>query len=269
MVERVIYNSFLSGLSLDGKKFYYSNPQEVNMAVRRRAANDFLPIVERVELFGCSCCPPNVVRFISSIQNLVCAEDDKTVYVNQYISCEAETGHGRLTVESGFPYDGRVKLRWSGDAVKLALRVPGWCTDYAGEKDERGFTCFDVSDGAEITVEFPMKPQFVEADPRVYADCGRAALVRGPLVYCLEGVDNQGCLPDLVIDPETLADGPVILDGVRTVTAAASRRSAADFPSLYRPLGSSRIPTTASFIPYYAIENRGPTDMLIWVRVKE
>lgn len=269
IVERVMYNGFLAGISLDGRKFYYSCPQEIDLERYNRPVREFRPSVERVELFGCSCCPPNVLRFVSSIQDSAYTVGDGVIYVQQYFTSEADIGGAHISVESGFPFDGKVRITYKGEKTLLALRVPSWCREFSGNISENGYAYYPVSDGDTIEVDFPMKPYLVEADPRVSYDCGRAAVQRGPLVYCLESVDNGDCLHDIIVDSATLRDCDGTIEGTVGVRANAYRRCADDFDNkLYRPIGAGLKPCEAVFIPYYSIENRGNTSMLIWVRYK-
>ena len=272
VVERILYNGFLSGISLDGCKFYYSNPQEMDLKQQTRRS-EFHPAPGRVELFSCSCCPPNVVRFISSVADFLFTTDDasRTVYIWQYMTAEGNFSMAgqdvHLKMQADFPYDGRVTLQYHGPDATLALRAPAWCSSAREKADEKGFLRFDVTDGAELSINFEMIPRLNTCDPRAAEDCGRAALTCGPLVYCLEGIDNGENLRDIIVDGSAITDGGEILPGVPSLLAPAYRREPAYYQegALYRGTDVPYKTFTARFIPYFALENRGDTDMLIWV----
>lgn len=278
-VEREMYNGVLSGLSLDGKAFFYENPLEINLAdhTRHVSVNDHdrLPITQRLEVFGCSCCPPNVTRYIASLGGSVFSVKENAIYVHQFMECAADVNGAAVTMETNYPNDGRVRLTVAGaKGKKLYVRVPGWCKEYTFSAPytlENGYAVIDV-DGDLFTVEidFVMKPAFYLANPAVRADAGKAAMMLGPVLYCLEGVDNGAELYDLTVD--TAAAPEVSYDpyfGVNTVTIPALRTDKAQFASLYRltkPLAT--VPATAKFIPYFAFANRGESDMTVWFRYK-
>ena len=128
--EKVIYNGFLSGLSLDGKSFFYENAQEINLKERRKHEGVHYPITQRVEIFGCSCCPPNVTRFIPSVADFLYVYNGNTVYVNQYMQSVSHFEGFDISQETNYPYDGKIKISATSDK-KLALRIPGWCDEYS------------------------------------------------------------------------------------------------------------------------------------------
>ncbi len=154
----------------------------------------------------------------------------------------------------------------------MFVRVPGWCKEYtfsAPYSLENGYAAMDVeSDSFTIEIDFVMKPAFWLANPAVRADAGKAAMMLGPVLYCMEGVDNGKALYDLTVD--TAAAPEITYDpyfGVNTVTQSAYRTDKAQFASLYgltKPLAT--VPTAAKFIPYFAFANRGESDMTVWFR---
>ena len=278
IVERELYNGVLAGLSLDGKAFFYENPLEINLADRDRHtsvnSSDRLPITQRLEVFWCSCCPPNVTRFLASLGGSVCSLGEDTVCLHQFMPCRADLGDGTLAVETNYPRDGKVRVTLTGAKGKrLLVRVPGWCSDYTCSAPfalEGGYAAVAVdSDAFTLEFDFAMPVRFCRAHPLVRADAGKAALMRGPLVYCLESVDNDAPLFDLVVDasaaPRQRFDplfGADVLSFPATATACG-----ADAP-LYADGTAPRRETTATFIPYYGFANRGEADMAVWVRVK-
>ena len=275
-VERVLYNGFLSGLSLDGTRFFYTNPLEIVKS--RRGAHpctekgDWLPIMERVEVFSCSCCPPNVTRFLASLGDFAFTEDDETVFVHQYMPCSAKAGEARLTVETDYPRGGVVRVKARGlNGRRLALRVPGWCSRFelsAPYALERGYAIIDAADAADVMLTLDMTPQLIEARSNV-ADCaGKAVLTRGPVVYCMEGVDNGGSLADIRLDPAGEVKETGDYGGLPVLEARGWRRPAPQGEWLYRPYAGRYEEKKLTFIPYFAFANRGESDMRVWIPVR-
>ncbi|MBQ6021256.1 MAG: glycoside hydrolase family 127 protein [Clostridia bacterium] len=280
VIERTMYNGILSGLSLDGRSFFYENPLEINLSDRHRhismTNSERLPITQRLEVFGCSCCPPNVTRYLASIGDSVCSYDDERIYIHQYMPCDASIGDIRLTVETEYPVDGRIKITLRGaKGKKLYFRIPGWCREFtcgSAYKNERGYAEIAV-DADEFTVcaDFHIRPVPVAADSRVRADAGKVAVMYGPLVYCAEGVDNPGArladiriLPDGEIAKEFSPDFDCpVLSCSATVSAGENEDGA-----LYAPVSEkTRRPFSVKLIPYFAFANRGESDMRVWLGI--
>ena len=273
--ERVLYNSFISGMSLDGRSFFYSNMQENERKVKTRKYNSrhtfFTPDDTRVEVFGCSCCPPNVVRTVASIADFQYTADDNTVWMHQYFSSEAKIGDRTVTVETAYPYDGTVQVQYLGAAGRLALRIPGWCRDYSvsiGGKVvtpemKQGYAYLSVNGGDTITLRMEMPVRFVEAHPMVWDDAGRVAVMRGPLVFCMEAVDNDMPLRDIRLSES--ADWRMSMDetlGVPVLDTDGCVRHWND-NVLYGDCAALEI-RRIRMIPYFAFANRGSTDMILW-----
>ncbi|MBQ7840871.1 MAG: glycoside hydrolase family 127 protein [Lachnospiraceae bacterium] len=268
VIERVYYNGFLSGVSLDGERFFYTNPLEIDR--KKYARSTYQPICERVKVFNCSCCPPNVVRMLASISRYMYTIDGDTVYCNQFGESETKLQIGGktavLTQTTDYPYSGKITFHYSGEPMTLYVRIPDWCVEYRGDT-ENGFVRFALSDGDSVTVDLPMEIHFIEANPYAQDNSGRYALQRGPIVYCMEEIDNGENLRDITLLENSEAKvvrengipAPVIYLG-------AERRPAADH--LYRLKNSQRISFTARLIPYFAFANREATDMLVWTMVR-
>ena len=245
-VERVMYNGFLCGVSQGGKRFFYSNPMEVDS-----------PSVERAELFFCSCCPPNVVRFSASITEDFYTYRDDVLFVHQYAQSEANIGGAVITQTTDYPADGAVDVTVSGKFKTLALRIPGWCGGFTLNvpyRLENGYAYCDIPEDGKIALSLDMKIKAVESDTRVKENAGKAALTRGPVVYCLEGRDNVGDLSGLTLceNGEFKAEPSDIL-GVPVIYADGARGA---------------FPVTLKFIPYFATLNRGPDVMKVWIETK-
>lgn len=269
-IERIIYNGFLSSISLDGKSFFYENPLEIDPALLQRRGEHY-PITQRLEVFGCSCCPPNITRFISTIGDFIYNVGNNRVYVNQFISNSAEFDFmgekANISIESGFPYDGKVKIVWNGSDAELMIRLPSWCDKYMA--DEKGYIKKTVHNGDVLCFDFEMKAVLFEADPRVQENSGRFALTRGPLIFCLEGVDNGSYLRDISVK----ADGDMIMGydkdlDLPVMIVDGYRRKYSDREKLYQPVSDNYVNLKLKFIPYFAFANRGETEMLIWTQFK-
>lgn len=275
-IERVLYNGFLSSVSLDGRSFFYVNPMEIQPRFQRRNVTMVQPhavhlgIMERVEVFDCSCCPPNITRFLSSLGDYICSDDGETVYVHQFMQSKTaiERDGKTLMLEqiTRYPDNGKVTLRLSGGDTRVAVRIPSWCDSYTGET-VKGYAYFDMKDGEEISFDFVMKPRLVAANPKALFCCGRVAVMRGPVVYCLEAKDNGEDLRDIRIDRRArFRTGRNTEIGVPTLTVRAYRRAPSE--ELYAPLDNNFRQTEATFIPYYAFANRGESEMLVYCLYK-
>lgn len=278
-VERELYNGALAGLSLDGKAFFYENPLEINLSDHHRHTSvndsDRLPITQRLEVFDCSCCPPNVTRYLATVGGSIYSVTDDALYVHQFMENTASVDGMTVRMQTRYPQDGKVRLTIDGAKGKTVfVRIPGWCSDYTCSlpcRMQNGYAAFSADEDAFVLdVDFAMQPSFVAANPAVRADAGKAALLYGPVVYCMEGVDNGENLFDLVIDPHGGAE--VRFDetyGANVITLPAQRIEAADETALYAPCGAEKAtPAKATFIPYYAYANRGESDMTVWFRCK-
>ncbi len=286
VMELALYNGILSGMALDGKSFFYVNPLEVDP---KACALDFRkehvkPV--RQKWFGCACCPPNLARLLGSIGEYAYTEDAHTLYVHLYIGGEAEKCIAdeavRVHIASGFPWDGRVTVT-VGPApadFELALRIPGWCGEYEISGTEGMDTQFKDGylfirgawDGERvIELNFPMEIRAMEASSRVREDIGKVAVMRGPVVYCLEERDNGADLHLLSVDcrrtPE-LMDASIEGTPIKAIEIAGERMiSDMEGAPLYHAASDIRTePVTLHFIPYYTWANRGENEMQVWVR---
>ncbi len=277
VVERVMYNGFMSSLSLDGKSFFYQNPLEImprmhkrDVSVHHSSVN--LPPMQRQEVFACSCCPPNIVRFIPSIANMLYSEDGEVIYVHQFMqSLTTIERDGKMLVleqVTRYPENGKVKIKLSGGDARIAVRIPGWFDGYRGET-RKGYAYFDLKDGEELTFDFTMKPVFVEARPEVVFDAGRYAVMRGPVLYCMEGADNGELLRDITLDSRArFKNGKHAVLGVPQLTVRAWRTVREPNAPLYRQKTQNKEKVDAILIPYYAFANRGESEMQVWHFVK-
>ncbi len=271
VIERVIYNGLLSGLSLDGTSFFYENPLEINLIEHfaNERGKKRLPPTQRVECFSCSCCPPNINRFLPSIGNYLYAIDGDTLFVNQFVSSKLEDGGVRIRVTTDYPISGSIKIEASG-VGKIAVRIPEWCEKYEIDRDfeiKNGYAVMN-SDGGEININFDMTPHAVFANPNVIRDCSRLCVMRGPIVYCAESVDNSDNLHAYSIpcDFECKEEANAEF-GLPTLEVSASCLMPTE-GKLYSSRRPEKAEATLKMIPYNCFANRGRTNMIVWIHAE-
>ncbi len=283
-LERALYNGFLSGISLDGRTFFYVNPLAVHR--NEHAIHNERHTAQRRGWFGCACCPPNVARLFASLGSYIYAENEREAVVHLYVGggAQLQLGERRVTLRqrTDYPWAGAVTLGVEPDEAaefSLRLRIPGWCEQYSlhvnGEAVdapvEQGYARIARrwQPGDEVRLQMEMPVQRIHADPRVRNNSGRVALQRGPLIYCLEGVDNGDNLDALQLpsDAELNAEFvPDLLDGVVRIQLAGTRAQPwAELP-IYRAAKPQNSPVSLTAIPYYAWANRATGDLLVWLR---
>ena len=283
IVERVYYNGFLSGMSLDGKAFFYENPLEILKAEHDRHASinrshERFPITRRQEVFGCSCCPPNITRFIAAFGDYMYSFDAQTLYVHQFAESNSNFVIGgndiSVTQKTEYPHDGKLMLTVNGmNGKKVAVRIPSWSVNTEINKAyqiEKGYAFIDVdADKFAVEIEFDMMPRIIAAHPLVFADNGRFALQAGPLVYCLESEDNGENLRDIaVLKNSTFTVHYDEFFGVNVIDAKAQRTDVGDCNALYRPIDKFKtVEADVRFIPYFGFANRSDCDMLVWFKL--
>ena len=271
VIERVLYNGFLASLSLDGKAFFYCNPLEIYPEMITRDSSVVwkslnLPVTQRQEVFECSCCPPNIVRFIPSIANYLYTVDENAVYLHQFISSNAKIIQGgnevEIEQESSYPFGNKAKIKIKKGKTKLYVRISEHCTNKF-ENVQNGYGVFDVCQGDEIELDFDISPKFIESSPNVLANVGKCAVMKGPIVYCLEAHDNEQNIKNIYLDTESkITEGYNEALGVPTLTLGAFYKPSTN--TLYAELSKQMQKTSATMIPYFAFANRGEAQMLVW-----
>ena len=273
VAERVIYIAFLSGISLEGDRFFYPN--------RLATVNG----EERAPWFPCACCPSNVVRFLPSLPGYIYAHAGNDIYVNLFISgtgtVRTDRGTVRVSQESRYPWDGRITIRVVPERPSgkytLHLRIPGWARNEAVPSDLYRFTDQSAEEpvllvngelvplmvedgyatirrrwreGDEIVLDLPMPIRTVAAHENVVADRGMLSLQRGPLVYCVEWLDSEsGDVQSLVlpVNPDLRTEERAdLLGGIQVLRGVAG-------------------PWAFEAIPYYAWAHRGMGEMAVWL----
>ncbi|WP_455636771.1 glycoside hydrolase family 127 protein [Parabacteroides sp.] len=257
VLERSLYNGALAGISLGGDRFFYVNPLE--------SKGDH----HRQEWYGCACCPSQLSRFLPSIGNYIYASSDDALWVNLYIGNTGQIRIGEtdilLTQETDYPWDGSVKLTISTSQPlekEIRLRIPNWCKTYdlsingkrINVSEEKGYAVIkDWKSQDVIALDMDMPVEIVAADPHVKENIGKRAIQRGPLVYCMEEIDNPEYFDQIQLSPSTTFQTAFvsdILNGIKTIKTNGRAQS-------------------ATFIPYYAWDNRKAGKMRVWIPYNE
>jgi DUF1680 family protein len=288
-LERTLYNAVLAGVSLAGNSYFYENPLEAGANRRRWSWHD------------CPCCPPMFLKIMGAMPGYIYAHDDAGLYVNLFVGSRAvvELPTGKVTLKqtTRYPWQGDVQLEISPEKpgeFDLSIRIPGWCQGAKSESDlyeivgrpadsaarikvnghavepleiVRGYAhlrrVWQPGDIVQLEMEMPVRR--VKASPKIEADLDRVALMRGPLIYCIEGADNPDGVRNLVVDPNArfvaeerhdLLGGVIVLRG--SATALQLGKDGKPEPK----------PADVVAIPYYANCNRQPCEMLVWLAEK-
>ena len=271
-VERALYNGVLSGISQDGRSFFYENPLEINLAARFDPyfSKPHYAITQRVECFECSCCPPNVTRLLATLGNYVYGVERDTLFVNQFISSTLDFEGISCTQKTNYPHNGCIKLQVSG-AERVAVRIPAWCESFTLNKPyvmQNGYAVMENDGLEEIILGLDVAPRLVWADPRVLCNVGKACVMRGPVLYCAEGVDNGAHLHSYLLSPNaTFTECESTAFGLPVLTVGCQYRLpfAGGLYQNHPPVCEN---TTLTLIPYNAFANRGESDMLAWFHVQ-
>ena len=275
-MEQALYNGVLSGVSLSGDKFFYENPLSS------------LGNHHRQSWFDCACCPPNLARLLASLGEYIYSYNPEEVAVHLYIQGRGQfslpAGTLSLHQETRYPWDGLITISMEMEhalTFTLSLRLPGWCKTahlsinginypLAGHVQSGYIQLKRLwNPGDSLRFEMEMPVERIYAHPEVIQDQGRVALQRGPLVYCLEQVDQQVSVNRLVLPEESQFMNhydPDLLGGVVKITAPAQVEEIEDWGKvLYRAQLSKKQTCTLTAIPYYAWDNRQPGQMQVWL----
>lgn len=284
-LERALYNGVICGTALSGTTYYYTNPLEAT------------PLRQRWKWNGCPCCPPMFAKIMGALPGYIYATDSSGVYVNLFIG---STSHIclheqkiQLQQETRYPWDGRITLTVNPDRpvqFALHLRIPGWCQQETQPEDlytpigrpaqqafklringevvavsevQLGYARIDRKwqAGDVVELELLLAPRANKAHPRVLNNAGKQALSYGPLIYCLESVDNSGEAFSIELPPKAAlrtTHRPELLGGMVTIHADGIRLDA----------NGQRLPQAIQAIPYFANSNRGPVEMVVWIPEK-
>lgn len=273
-LELALYNGVLSGASADGTHYFYGNPLASNGSVHRQ------------EWFGVACCPPNLARLVSSLEFYVYSGGVDEAVVNLFVAGSArlilDGVPVTLTQRSDYPRDGRITVDVEPATARnftVSLRLPAWCTEPALTVNGAAVAVDDVAErgyarlhrrwapGDRVVLDLPMPPRRIWAHQAVASAAGRVALQRGPLVFCLEGVDH-----DVPVHTVTLPrDAAVRVEpdpgsGVVALTADGTAQLDPDDPALYRSSPPVPRATRVRAVPYFSWANRGRSDLTVWIR---
>jgi DUF1680 family protein len=295
--ETVLYNGYAAGLSADGCAFFYDNPLQRREDHEQRSGAEADGALLRRSWFGCPCCPPNIIRWNSELQDYLAAADETTLYVGQYTNATFCAGGLELSVATEYPWDGAITVTVTaadGTDTALALRVPAWChtaslilngvsVDSNAENGWLRLTGpFAAGDVIELNLAMPVRAH--GSHPYVDATRGAVSIARGPIVYCAEQQDNTVNLDDLLVAPADLSQATTAtgqLSGdcppdaiLVTVPAVHAPPAPAGTPAvLYPELGASSVSTAAptdaatlTLVPYYLWGNRQARAMRVWLR---
>lgn len=291
VMELALYNGVLSGISLDGKSYFYVNPLEVWPATANFRHDMSTVKATRQPWFGCACCPPNIARLIASLGQYIYSGNaaDRELYVHLYIGSKLELdidGQAvQVSQQSNYPWNGDVALEVTAERsaeFTIAVRIPGWCKGASvsvnGQhvdvtEQEGGYVriarTWESGDRIDLSLDMPV--ELVRAHPNVRENAGKVALQRGPVVFCLEEEDNGANLQDIVLPADAKFD--VSFDAnkfggvsVLTGTGLRSEVPAEDEHRLYATHGWDKVPAPVTAIPYFAWSNRTPGEMTVWIR---
>ncbi|WP_257000922.1 glycoside hydrolase family 127 protein [Terribacillus saccharophilus] len=280
VLERAIYNGTISGMDLDGKRFFYVNPLEVNTYQAGRKDQEHVK-QERQKWFACACCPPNLARLIASIEDYAYTQTEDTLYTHLYIAGSVETKIKelpvKLTQSHQYPWDAGISVTVEGKGIfKLAFRIPGWCDSVTASVNGEAVAADDLvngylvldriwESGDQVELFLPLPVMRVYSNPKIGMNQGQVALQRGPIIYCLEEVDNGKSLAGLRIPREseiTAAFEKDLLNGVVILEAGGFKASESE--ELYQCHAPALEPVRLRAIPYYAWCNRQAGEMRIW-----
>ena len=278
VMELAFYNTVLAGMQADGRHFFYVNPLEVIPGMSGVVATRRHVIPQRPKWYGCACCPPNLARLLTSFGKYAYGESDTTAYCHLYAQGEVTFANGvALTCKTEYPYDFTVTYAIKKGG-KLAIRIPARCkkavVSVNGATIEpetlRGYVYFDTADGDTITLELNEQVRFIYPSAKIPALTGFTCVMRGPLVYCFEGVDNDGDVLSLRIDPKAEVTAEAFSDGLLkdTVKLTFDAYRVAEVDGLYTEEEPQITPCKAAAIPYYLWGNRGINQMRVWMARK-
>jgi hypothetical protein len=285
VLERTLYNGVISGISIDGGRFFYPNPLQ-SMGQHQRQP-----------WFGCACCPSNAARFIPSLPQYIYAVKDKNLYINLFMgnTVDVKVNGNKVELEqvTNYPWDGDItmNLKKASGKWNLMIRIPGWVRGKVVPSDlytysdgkrlgytvkvngkavestlQDGYFVINRSwkKGDKVSVHFDMEPRTVRANGKVAADKGRVAIERGPLVYCAEFPDNDCDVLNVLCNQE-----PKFTLGSKTIANTEVQTLVTDAQTLNFDANGKLVAkdVTLTLIPYYAWNHRGPGNMTVWIPI--
>ncbi len=290
VMELALYNAVLSGISLDGKSFFYVNPLEVWPEACEKNKTRSHVKVSRQPWFGCACCPPNIARLLMSLGSYMYSAKDNDINIHLYVNSQAVINLQDNTItisqNTNYPWDGNISIEVTPENEALFginLRIPGWCKNAQISVNGESYGLEHMQPSGYVKIErvwkkgdmiglnFDIPVMRIKSHPNVRENTGKIAIMRGPLVYCAEEADNGKDLHNIIITKESNFEGcfeKEFLGGVYVITSDAKRIDSngwtEDLYSADTEIKS--IPATIKLIPYYLWANREPGEMIVWMR---
>jgi uncharacterized protein len=286
IVELALYNSVLSGISMDGTKFFYTNPlaSTANYPYHLRWGGGRVPYISKS-----NCCPPNTVRTIAEVSNYMYSVSDEGLFINMYggstLSTKLKDGSSlKLQQLTNYPWDGKIVITINeikAGQTSIFLRIPGWCKKATIKVNDQPVLqtikpnaynelkrSWKTGDKIELTLDMPAT--LIESNPLVEETKNQVTVKRGPIVYCLESADlpNQDVFDIVIPAAIKLQPSPMKIDNgiIMTLTGEARLLENNEWKNqLYKEVNTTTKPVKIKLIPYYAWANRGKTDMTVWM----
>ncbi len=275
VMETAFYNTVLAGMQLDGTRFFYVNPLEVIPGISGVSPTHRHDLPERPRWYSCACCPPNAARLIASLGQYAYGENDDTAFCHLFAAGCTEFKNGiKFTCETEYPYGFTVTYRIEKGG-RIAVRIPAWSRSFGMKVNdseisavtEKGYVYLSVNDGDVVVLTLDGTPRFAYGSTKIPQLSGKAALCRGPLVYCFEGVDNGEDVLSLMLkrgaDVSIGGFDESLLNGTVKLEVDAVKRD--DTEGLYGFTAPKMTDCRAYAVPYYTWGNRGLNQMRVWI----
>ena len=279
VMEQELYNNILAGIAQDGKSFFYVNPLEIKPRQCMPHTSRAHVKARRQKWFGVACCPPNIARTLASLGQYIYGVDGADIYTHLYIGNQTDIPVNndvvQIRIDSMFPWNGNIKVKVQGvkEKIKVHFRIPSYSENFQlycnGEEQElkvnNGYAYVEICENSRIDIQFDMPVAFLHANYKVSADVGKVAIKRGPIVYCLEEIDNGPDLQCIYLSskeahvrksrsfPECFE---IELQGRRLISKSEG---------LYSSDGLSYSDVNIQAIPYAYWNNRREGEMLVWI----
>jgi DUF1680 family protein len=286
-VERALYNTVRSSISLEGDRYFYVNPLEVwpEACIEYSSRSHVKPV--RQKWFDCACCPTNTARTLTNLGQYIYFKEGDEVFVNLFIQNEASLEiNGKpvnLSVITNYPRTGQVHItvKKADSLFSLNVRIPCFAENFmvktngspvSGEKHNSYFRITNIRCGDEIAVSFSIKPRLVYPNPRAHQNCGKAVIARGPEIFCFEETDNGENLAALSLDTSAPLEEcwrEDVLNGIMLIKAAGRRLVTPSAPESFSEEFFPQFEkVTLTALPYGYWGNRTPGEMLVWIRTE-
>ena len=279
VMEQELYNNILAGIAQDGKSFFYVNPLEIKPRQCMPHTSRAHVKARRQKWFGVACCPPNIARTLASLGQYIYGVDGADIYTHLYIGNQTDIPVNndvvQIRIDSMFPWNGNIKVKVQGvkEKIKLHFRIPSYSENFQlycnGEEQElkvnNGYAYVEICENSRIDIQFDMPVAFLHANYKVSADVGKVAIKRGPIVYCLEEIDNGPDLQCIYLSSKeahvrTSRSFPECFE-----IELQGRRLISKSEGLYSSDGLSYSDVNIQAIPYAYWNNRREGEMLVWI----